>query len=161
MSYTAIAKLFEDSDIFNTIGGNKIHANTTPEFWTAVRNQVARINEEVHETSGASVVEDKVELLDGLVDVLVTTAGLARLLKGAGFDIDSACAAVAKNNLDKFFTDPSEAMLHEQMYVKLGQQVTVQQVIQDGVPYYVLKRASDNKIMKPFNHPKVELKDFV
>lgn len=128
----------------------------TPEYWQLMGNQAERLVEEVQELVDAIKARDRKESVDALADIQY-------VLNGAIFqsqhDHEGAMQAVCENNDLKYFTSRSEA---EEAASKLKMDdIHVKVADFQGQKYYSIQRDSDNKIMKPAGHPKVDLSPFI
>lgn len=148
---------------FNVLKGwneeGEFSPKTMPEL---IKCQLLRIKEELDETFKAHAERDDVEILDGAVDTLVTSMGLIQLLALAGTDTFGAMREVARNNLMKFLEDKELADETCAYYKDLGEVCEVREVYsgEEGNIYAVI-RINDGKLMKPKNHPRVELAKYL
>lgn len=131
----------------------------TPEYWKALDNQAARLKEEVDELVDAIKARDRKEAVDALADIQY-------VLNGAVFqsqhDHEGAMQAVCENNDLKYSASRSEAeQWAGEIEKKTGESVHVKAGQYEGRTYYSVHRDSDSKIMKPVNHPKVDLSPFI
>lgn len=138
--YTAVLK-------FNTIGGNLSPVQTSQELTARLRNQAMRVLEEAQEVVDGESAE---EVLDGVIDTLVTAFGLLQMLAPYA-KTKTAAELICHNNLSKFIEGITEEQKEENIafYAEQGIAVAVQEVEYEGVKYGVIRRLSDNKIMKP------------
>lgn len=130
---------------FNEIAGN---TNSVDEY--SVDNQLSYIYEELAETISAFEKQDSVELLDGAVDIFVTSVGLLQKLEAAGFKVAEAMNRVDLNNLEKFPKN-TDNIQYDASYVKTFNSKYGRYVLRDG----------GGKVRKYTNFPKVDLKDCV
>ena len=86
------------------------------------------------------------EVVDGVVDVLVTALGLVQKLEHLGVDMNKAMRDTAYNNLTKYPSDERTAIETAQKYEQEGTQVTVE--YNSDYELFVIKNTKD-KIMKP------------
>ena len=121
-------------------------------MWEALSRQVAIIQSELTELETAIAGRDKVEMLDGIVDVLYTSLRLVGLMEER-YDVIEACRRVAENNALKYRTYPFKAS-----EIPEG----CHQVVVEGRygNTYCLKDAA-GKVRKYNNFPKVDLSDLV
>ena len=142
----------QDSFAFNVYAGKATNFTKSD-----IDRQVALITEELKETVEGLQANSVVEVLDGTVDILVVTLGLLQKLQYAGVNIDGALSAVAENNLSKFTKSEEIANLSVASYEKKGEKVYVTKF----GDLYIIKRLSDDKVMKPIDFKSVELTSFV
>lgn len=153
---------YEYTAAFNTLKGFTNEVEYTPELVAKmVHEQILRIQEEVDETLEAHEARDGVELLDGAVDIAVCSMGLLQILQLMGVDVLGACGEVATNNLMKYTEDKEEAETTAKHYTDKGEdcEAFVAAEDEDGVLYGV-RRIEDGKLMKPVDHPRVDLLKF-
>ena len=86
------------------------------------------------------------EVVDGVIDVLVTALGLAQKLEHLGVDMNKAMRDTAYNNLTKYPSDERTAIETAQKYEEEGTQVTVE--YNSDFELFVIKNLKD-KVMKP------------
>ena len=122
---------FRAIERFNAIIGN-------PQSYGSLLNQLERVNEELKETYDAMVTTwedadgvfhewrtdiDKLGLLDGIDDVLVTSLGLIAKAEVLGYDVLGGLNAVALNNDTKYHDTEEEADKTVEMYKNKGEDV--------------------------------------
>lgn len=86
------------------------------------------------------------EVVDGVVDVMVTALGLMQKLEHLGVDMNKAMRDTAYNNLTKYPSDERIAIETAVKYEQEGVQVTVE--YKSDFELFVIKNMKD-KIMKP------------
>lgn len=86
------------------------------------------------------------EVVDGVVDVLVTALGLVQKLEYLGVDMNKAMRDTAYNNLTKYPSDERTAIETAQKYEQEGTQVSVE--YNSDYELFVIKNLKD-KVMKP------------
>lgn len=86
------------------------------------------------------------EVVDGVVDVLVTALGLVQKLEYLGVDMNKAMRDTAYNNLTKYPSDERTAIETAQKYEQEGTQVYVE--YNSDYELFVIKNLKD-KVMKP------------
>lgn len=118
-----------------------------------LRNQAERIREELNECFEGLDNNDPKELLDGIVDVMVTAFGLMQQMENAGFDVLGAMQKIAQNNLTKFPASKEIAEYSAKEYEAKGEPCYVSQRGQR----YCVKRISDDKVMKPIGYKSVDI----
>lgn len=128
--------------------------------WEDFKNQQSRLLEEVNEITEALNSKDIVETLDGVVDVMVVSLGMAAKLAMLGVDVGEAFRRVAENNLSKFPKDEQTAIDTVEFY-KTEKQTETYYTKSDCADCYVIRRKSDNKIMKPKGYQSVDLSDLI
>ena len=137
---------------FNFIAGK------APQFTlNDIDSQVKLIEEEVQEARDGVTANSAAEVLDGAIDVLVTAFGLLQKLEYAGIDTSKALSLIAENNMQKFTSDIDIAKATVQKYKHEGVETYY-------IPFgnlYVIKRFSDNKIMKPIGFKSVDLSECI
>lgn len=162
MSYN-MNGFYSDVDAFNYLKGWNENADYSPVVMPQlIEGQLLRIQEELKETFQAHSEKDDVEILDGAVDILVTAVGLVQLLSRTGTDVFGAMEEVTRNNLMKCTDVLSEAEETRDYYKANGEDCEVRTVYTDdkGSIYGVLRK-SDDKLLKPINHPRVELSKYL
>lgn len=121
-----------------------------------LKNQIERIEEEVTELRYKGVLDmNQKEILDGIVDVLVTAFGFAQLLEANGYDVAGAMQKVASNNMTKILDDFELANNTVKMYQDKGEECYIKNV----EDCFTVLRRSDDKVMKPVGYVPVDLKD--
>ena len=129
------------------------------EFLRSLDHQIERIQEELNELREAIKYNDKVEVLDGVVDILFTVLPLPEMLYEAGYKVEPACMEVAKNNLTKFTTSYDVAVKTAEKY---GEEYCyIDSTQYNGITYYVVKRKEDQKVLKVVGYESVNLEKFV
>ena len=86
------------------------------------------------------------EVVDGVVDVMVTALGLMQKLELLGVDMNKAMRDTSQNNLTKYPSDERIAITTAQKYEEEGIQVTVD--YNSDYDMFVIKNLKD-KVMKP------------
>lgn len=121
-----------------------------------LKDQADRILEEVKELKEAVDENDPAGMLDGLIDILVTSYGFKQLLESQGYQVEKGSNKVAMNNLSKF------------VFTEEAADSTIEHYKQKGTDCYKKKsksgmiailRKSDNKVMKPLGYGSVDLTD--
>lgn len=156
-------EFYNEVDAFNYLKGWNENADYSPATMSQlIEGQLLRIQEELKETFKAHSEKDDVEILDGAVDILVTAVGLIQLLSRTETDVLGAMQEVARNNLMKFTEVLSKAEETRDYYKSKGEDCEIHTVYKDdkGTIYAVLRK-SDGKLMKPINHPRVELSKYL
>ena len=98
------------------------------------------------------------EVVDGVVDVLVTALGLAQKLEYLGVDMNKAMRDTAYNNLTKYPSDERTAIETAQKYEQDGTQVYVE--YNSDYELFVIKNMKD-KVMKPVGFESNDLSDCI
>ncbi|UZS00962.1 nucleoside triphosphate pyrophosphohydrolase [Pseudomonas phage vB_PsaM_M1] len=155
------AELYKRVVAFNDKAGVKMEPFDTPNWWKAVELQAKLLVEESQESLDAAELGDKVELVDGCIDVLFLGFMFANMLQQAGYDVIGAFEAVCDNNDSKVFSSYYEAVEEkEQLEERDDQEYTIETSVYDGMPYYSVRRF-DGKIMKKVGFVPVNLDEFV
>lgn len=118
--------------------------------------KVALIQEELNELEAACKVEDKVEVLDALVDLQYVLNG-AILEFGMQHIFDKAFKDVHESNLTKACATIHEVSKTQKHYEKLG--VDTDFFLHRGV--YIVYRVSDDKTLKSVDYQPVNLSKYV
>lgn len=160
---------FRAIERFNAIIGNKVS-------YTSLLHQCERVQEELDETFDAMATAwidlekdklaytlkediDKLGLLDGIDDVLVTSLGLVAKAEALGYDVLGGLSAVAVNNDTKYHDTEEEADKTVEMYKNKGEDVYKQ--YNEVYNVWVVKNVSDGKLRKPHNFVSVTLNEFL
>jgi hypothetical protein len=98
------------------------------------------------------------EVVDGVVDVMVTALGLMQKLELLGVDMNRAMRDTAHNNLTKFPSKELTAIQTAQMYEEDGIAVTVE--YDHNYELFVIKNFKD-KVMKPIDFESNDLSDCI
>lgn len=120
--------------------------------------QFKLIVEELKETSDGLNENNPVEVLDGVVDVLVTGLGLLQKLEALGFNSQKALYKTALNNLSKYPDSEHIALLTAQKFEADNVNVTV--TYNSAYDLFVIKDDED-KVRKPVNFVSNSLDDCV
>lgn len=154
MNYT-INDFIKDCQLFNTIAG-KDGVPTKK----ALLEQIELIQEELNETKRDLLAGNHTGLLDGYVDVMVTSAGLGQMLDALQMDTLGAMKATAANNLTKFLdeADVDTCIDTLSMYADKGVGI-----IYERNPTYgkVVFKDINNKVRKPSNFVSNDVSSFV
>lgn len=129
---------------------NDIAGNLTNVTDASIDAQISFIFEELQETITAFEAGDKVGVLDGAIDLLVTVAGLMQKLEVLGYDVATAMARVNSNNLSKF-PPVGEAFTCDPEFTISVNEKYQRQVIKDAV----------GKFRKSHQFKSVDLSDLV
>jgi len=92
---------------------------------------------------------------------LVALRSALRLSETLDGDFIGALKAVNENNASKFPTSPDIVDKTVDLYEEQKVEVNAVETFYNGKPCYVIKRASDGKIMKPYGFVSVDLKPYV
>ena len=98
------------------------------------------------------------EVVDGVVDVMVTALGLMQKLEHLGVDMNKAMRDTAYNNLTKYPSDEYIAIQTAQKYEQDGTQVKVE--YNSEYELFVIKNMKD-KIMKPIGFESNDLSNCI
>lgn len=104
------------------------------------------IIEEFEELREANMLGDFAGMIDGCIDLKWVIDGLLHCLQ---VDIDKAEQEVARSNFSKFEDDKAIATGSAIGYTHSGTEAYVDEVGHDGETVYLVRRLSDNKILKP------------
>lgn len=104
------------------------------------------VEEEFYELIDAWKDKEFEGIVDGAVDLLWVTEGLLIML---GVDVDKAKEAVAKSNFSKFTDNEAVAKGSVIGYNASGTPAYCDTVEHEGKTLYIVRRKSDNKILKP------------
>lgn len=104
------------------------------------------VKEEFEELCEAHVLGDFTGMVDGAIDLKWVIDGLLHCLQ---VDIDKAEQEVARSNFSKFEDDRAIAAGSAIGYMNSGTEAYVDEVEHDGKTVYLVRRLSDNKILKP------------
>ena len=155
------AEMYKRVVAFNDKAGVKMEPFDTPNWWKAVELQAKLLVEESQESLDAAKLGDKIELVDGCIDVLFLGFMFANMLQQAGYDVIGAFEAVCSNNDSKVFSSYYEAVeAKEQLEERDDQEYSIETAICNGMPYYSVRRF-DGKIMKKVGFVPVSLDEFV
>lgn len=162
---------------FNKLAGNLQPHESAVTLVQALRNQALRVLEEAQEivdacdmwehpdTTDEEAVEQVKSILDGVIDTNVTSFGLLQIA-GPYMDTAKAATIICQNNLTKFHTTECSA---EETVTSYGfdsandRYITyLESVSIEGLPpVYVVKRYTDNKVMKPAGYVSVDLSECI
>ena len=162
---------------FNKLAGNLQPHESAVTLVQALRNQALRVLEEAQEivdacdmwehtdTTDEEAVEQVKSILDGVIDTNVTSFGLLQIA-GPYMDTAKAATLICQNNLTKFHTTECAA---EETVTSYGFDFTndcyityLESVAIEGLPpVYVVKRYTDNKVMKPAGYVSVDLSECI
>lgn len=143
-----------DCDAFNEIAGkDKLTTLKDIEF------QYNLILEETKEIKEKGIDKNNVkEVVDGVVDVMVTALGLMQKLQFLGVDMNKAMRDTAYNNLTKYPAKELTAIQTAQMYEEDGIQVVVE--YNSEYELFVIKNLKD-KVMKPIDFESNDLSNCI
>lgn len=137
--------------------------DTELDKWDGCINEVKRLAEEIEEAEEACEDENPLELLDAYCDIRFIFKNFENRLKKYGYDVDGAFRAVCLNNDLKYTRDKtlveqwvkeiSNAHPHYDFFINTSD-------CNDGT-FYCVKRVGDDKVMKPLDHPKVDLRCYL
>lgn len=122
-----------------------------------------KFEEEVAEMFDALVAKDVTELLDACKDINVYLDQFKDSLIKVGIDVIGAQEAVALNNELKYTTYRPLAARWLYEHIEKGDYTAdyyLDTNIVDGAEYYCIKN-QDNKVIKPIDHAKVYLEEFI
>lgn len=145
-----------DCNEFNRIAG-KDSKLSIKDF----KDQLKLIQSELKELEEGINNNNVEEILDGFLDVFVTNAGIGQKLEKLGVDVIGAARSVADNNYSKFIDFGQLEELQDTLK-KYHQEGTL--VYSIGNPesnLWVVKRESDDKVMKPYSFTPVNLEKHI
>lgn len=147
-----ISELYFDSETFNDLAGQ--FDNVTQASIVLQGNLIA---EETKEILDGITNNDVVEILDGCIDVLVTTYGMLQKLQVKyGADVGKAMRKTGANNLTKFPEDELDAIKTVEFYANKDVDTTYLHNPKYGC--YVIRNTA-GKVMKPYNFVANDLSD--
>lgn len=137
-----ISDFQDDCYAFNEIAGkNTLTSLKDIEFqYNLILEETKEIKEKGINCNNAK------EVVDGVVDVMVTALGLMQKLEHLGVDMNKAMRDTAYNNLTKYPSDERTAIETAIKYEQEGVQVNVE--YNSACELFVIKNMKD-KIMKP------------
>lgn len=163
----AVAEGVSSINGFNRSCGNIPEKLSYPDLLKAIKNQAERTVEEAKEIVDGAETDNRQEILDGAVDAFVTAVGSMLQVQATIGDVAGAIQAICDNNDLKYTDDRAEAQewlaWYESEYDpnKLNDSYYICEAEHAGILWFSIKRRSDNKIMKPPRHPKVNLSAFL
>lgn len=119
-----------------------------------VRLKLGLIKEETKEIEEAIEANDKVELLDGILDLLYVTIGLA-VSYGLDGVLEEGFQRVHDSNMSKFCSTKLEAIASVAAYKEKGIETHTKQVGSK----WVIFRTEDGKVLKSIAYTPVNLED--
>ena len=139
--------------------GNELPVVGSDEYWSMLRNQALRMREEVEEVIQAIEQQDLNNLTKELCDVDVTLAGA---ISSAQSDHEGAMVRVLDNNDGKVTTyyELAGMWLTHHKQSNPEHQFCIETTPVKATFHYCVKRTWDNKIMKPYHLPSVDLTTF-
>jgi len=144
---------FYDCYSFNTIAGKDKDAKLSD-----LKKQYELINEELKETYEALQQNNPKEVLDGVIDVMVTAIGFIQKLESLGINVQEAMGKTALNNLSKYPITEAVAIESAEMYDKQG--IDVQVTYNSEYDVFVIKDEND-KVRKPSNFVSNDLSPYI
>lgn len=149
--------LDDETWLFNEIAGSNKELTLQ-----AFRNQLKFIQEEVKEIEEGLDKQDITEVLDGVVDTLVTAYGMLSKLAALGIDTEEAKQRISDNNLSKY-PEYSKDIVEKtfDLYKNKGVDIRVETCYCEGFGKVlaVFRRNDNNKIVKPYGFEAVDLSD--
>lgn len=133
----------------------------SPEFYQTVDNRLKRVEEEVAEMRAGVDSKDPQEILDGIIDILVTAYGVKQVIAASGYNVESAEQVIAENNLSKVTLVSGLATETAMMYTLKGEECYVRATSYNGQVWYSVIRKSDGKFMKLLGHVKPDLSQYL
>lgn len=148
-------KLIKQVQEFNNTAGQPKHSEIVP-FQDLTDLKIGLVIEEINEFIEATETNNRVEMLDGILDLLVVTLGLADYF-GFSSVLSEGFDRVCASNMSKFCKTEEEAKASVERY-KIVNVETMYKKVGD---FYVIYRSSDRKILKGINYEAVNLTDLV
>lgn len=144
----------DDCYAFNEIAGkNNLTSLKDIEFqYNLILEETKEIKEKGIDNNNAK------EVVDGVVDVMVTALGLMQKLEALGVDMNKAMRDTAYNNLTKYTSDERTAIETAVKYEQEGKQVTVDYKAEYEL--FVIKDMKD-KVMKPIGFESNDLSNCI
>lgn len=133
----------------------------SPEFYQTVDNRLKRVEEEVAEMRAGVDSKDPQEILDGIIDILVTAYGVKQVIAASGYNVESAEQVIAENNLSKVTLDQQLALDSAVSYTLKGEECYVRATSYNGKVWYSVIRKADGKFMKLLGHVKPDLSQYL
>ena len=157
-----LVNLLQQAIDFNYKCGNKVPEYGTLDYWRALENQSGLMVEESSEGVDAARMNDPVESVDALADELFVIAWKIEMLQKSGFDVEGSLQAVIDSNAKKVFNSFYEACAaKEQIEMVKDDECFVETSVYNGLPFYTVRRQSDNKIMKAVDFVPVDLEEYI
>jgi len=129
--------------------------------WEGIYNEAKRLEEEVEELLAGAFEEDPLETLDAYCDIKFIFMNMENRLRKYGFDVDGAFKEVCYNNDLKYTTDFKVVnKWYDAKKLALGMDgydLYIHDEVTPSGRYYCLKRERDQKVMKPTDHPRINL----
>lgn len=150
---------YERVSEWNLRCNNKPSETGTEKYWTALKNQAERVQEELNELNKAIKSKDTLDLFDAILDLDIVVSGAAYLSNG---DYVGGVESVLSNNDRKYTTSRRAIEVVEAHYLGCGEEVSIHEARDSDNRdiYYSVHRVVDNKIMKFPGHPPVDLIPF-
>jgi hypothetical protein len=144
----------DDCYAFNSVAGkDKLCTLKDIEFqYNLILEETKEIKEKGIDHNNAK------EVVDGVVDVMVTALGLMQKLEALGVDMNKAMRDTAYNNLTKYPSDERTAIETAVEYEQNGIQVKVE--YNSEYELFVIKNMKD-KVMKPVGFSSNDLSDCI
>lgn len=136
---------------FNQTAGVKTIQDFEPE---ATKLSVRLMTEELDEIVEAIEEKNRVEVLDGICDLLYVTLGFA-YRHGFANNLEEAFRRVHESNMSKFPVDALTA----QETLKKYQEEGVEAYFEQEGEFYIIRRKSDGKVLKSKDYNPVNLTD--
>jgi hypothetical protein len=123
-----------------------------------IQRQLNLVHEEIQETQEALLRNDAVEFLDGVIDTMVTCAGLLQKLEALGINVRKAMQDTVNNNLSKYPSDPDTANATIEMYKSEGILTRIE--YNERHQRFIILDSND-KVRKPVGYSSNKLSDCV
>lgn len=142
---------------WNRIAGKEAPLKGSLVWYEVIRKQAERLQEEVTELLDDGINDRNLnEILDATVDIDYVLKGLISMLQ---MDVEGAVEAVCDNNDLKFLDNHQDALVNLAYWESRGEHCYIHNDVLTGK--FAIKRVSDDKVMKPASHPKVDLTEFL
>lgn len=125
-----------------------------------IEEQLALIQEELNETIADLKAGDKVGVLDGYTDLMVTVFGLGEILKSLGFKTEESLVATADNNDTKFIPGNKLSIVDQTLKMYADQGVQCKAEYNQQYDVFVIKDMN-NKVRKPVGFVSNDLSIYV
>lgn len=150
---SALQSLADDTRLFNSL---KMPNEVTDAHYA---QQFKIMMSEVKELFDAMRDGNKLEMLDGAIDSLVTLLGFIQLMEKQGYNVDRAMRKVGENNLTKFIPTIEEAIQEGAKWNLFHDEDEMCSLVQDVDQKWWALVDKQGKIRKPSTYKSVDLSD--
>src|SRR5574338_777681 len=153
----------EEIVFFNQAMGliDEAYSPVSEQFYLRLKQMAGLLKEELDETVKALDEKNNVEILDGACDLFVVLIGFMKVLKNAGFNVESALEDVCENNSTKIMDQREDAAKSVEAYAAKGVEAYVDTIEIFGDVFFSVRRVADKKGLKPYNFKPVDLTPYV